>query len=102
MLILDVNLTFEVSCVRRTEWRGINRASLCQTSDIVDCIDRRDKPRIIAIGLLTFRIPFMTKYGISPCSLFRFASVSDAESVATSCWKIVEASLLKVRVSGMF
>jgi hypothetical protein len=52
-----------------------------------------DKPRIIAIGLLIFRIPLSAKYGIWPCKRFKFVSVFDARSDATKCWKIVDASL---------
>ena len=45
------------------------------------------------MGLLIFRMPLSTKYGMRPCIRFNDANDSDAASDATKCWKMVEASL---------
>ena len=50
-------------------------------------------PLIIPTGLLTLRMPFRTKYGIMPWSLFKVEKYSEEESDAMKCWKIVDARL---------
>jgi len=50
-------------------------------------------PRIMAIGLETFKIPLSMKYGIIPCIRLSWLSVSEALSAATKIWKIVAARL---------
>lgn len=55
------------------------------------------RPRIIATGLVIFKIPLSIKYGMRLWNRLRAAKVPEASSDATKFWKMVEARL-KVNV----